>query len=350
MRRLTGWVLLRGLLVVLLLCATGATLVSPVAAREYLADDVVHQVGWGENLHRIANHFGVTVEAIVAANGLDGPDRIYVGQKLVIPVAGSSGGEAAAPTAARPATHVVQPGENLFRIGLRYGLTTDQLAAANGMTRSSTLYAGQTLQIPDGTGVPTGPYGPEQVTTTHVVAPGETLASLSRQYGVTVNALMQVNNIGNASVLYAGQTLTIPDSGALSAPAGATGGVGKRIHVDLSEQRTYVFQNGQLVWTFVVSTGLPGQDTWTGTFHVQNKLPEAYASTWNLRMPHWLGIYWAGSLQNGFHALPILANGQRLWAGVLGSPVSYGCIVLGVEDAERLYNWAEVGTEVTIVP
>jgi lipoprotein-anchoring transpeptidase ErfK/SrfK len=39
-----------------------------------------------------------------------------------------------------------------------------------------------------------------------------------------------------------------------------------------------------------------------------------------------------------------------LWAGVLGSPISYGCIVLGVEDAERLYNWAEVGTEVTIVP
>ena len=118
----------------------------------------------------------------------------------------------------------------------------------------------------------------------------------------------------------------------------------------MSEQRAYVYQGEQLLWTFVVSTGLPGSETWTGTFHVQNKLPMAYASTWNLQMPHWLGIYWAGSLQNGFHALPILSNGQRLWAGVLGRPVSYGCIVLGVEDAARLYNWAEVGTEVTIVP
>jgi lipoprotein-anchoring transpeptidase ErfK/SrfK len=125
---------------------------------------------------------------------------------------------------------------------------------------------------------------------------------------------------------------------------------GKLVRVDLSEQRTYVYQDGQLLWTFVVSTGLPGSNTWTGTFHVQNKLPNAYAANWDLQMPHWLGIYWAGSLQNGFHALPILSNGQRLWEGVLGQPVSYGCIVLGVEDAQHLYNWAEIGTEVNIVP
>jgi hypothetical protein len=34
-----------------------------------------------------------------------------------------------------------------------------------------------------------------------------------------------------------------------------------------------------------------------------------YAYTWDLQMPHWLGIYWVGSLQNGIHALPIQANG-----------------------------------------
>ena len=58
-------------------------------------------------------------------------------------------------------------------------------------------------------------------------------------------------------------------------------------------------------------------------------------------MPYWLGIYWAGGSENGIHALPII-NGQTLWEGYLGSPISYGCVVLSAADAERLYNWAEV--------
>jgi lipoprotein-anchoring transpeptidase ErfK/SrfK len=50
------------------------------------------------------------------------------------------------------------------------------------------------------------------------------------------------------------------------------------------------------------------------------------------------------------HALPILASGQRLWAGVLGQPVSYGCIILDIKPAEELFNWAEKGVVVEIVP
>jgi lipoprotein-anchoring transpeptidase ErfK/SrfK len=86
-----------------------------------------------------------------------------------------------------------------------------------------------------------------------------------------------------------------------------------------------------------------------GHYKVLNKIPNAYAYTWSLQMPYWLGIYWAGSLQNGIHALPIQANGQRLWAGYLGQRVSFGCIILGTENAKTLYNWAAVGTPVDIV-
>jgi lipoprotein-anchoring transpeptidase ErfK/SrfK len=111
----------------------------------------------------------------------------------------------------------------------------------------------------------------------------------------------------------------------------------------------YVYQNGQLMWNWVVSTGRPGQSTVTGSFKVLNRIPNAYASTWGLQMPYWLGIYWAGSLQNGIHALPIQANGQRLWDGYLGQRVSFGCIILSVENAATLYSWAPVGTPVDIV-
>ncbi len=122
---------------------------------------------------------------------------------------------------------------------------------------------------------------------------------------------------------------------------------GKLILVDISEQHMYVYENGTLVYSFVVSTGMNG-GTRAGTFSVLNKIPNAYGSTWNIWMPNWLGIYWSGHLQNGIHALPILPNGQRLWAGYLGTPISYGCVVLGTYESELLYNWAEVGTPVVI--
>lgn len=122
---------------------------------------------------------------------------------------------------------------------------------------------------------------------------------------------------------------------------------GKLILVDISEQHMYVYENETLVYSFVVSTGMNG-GTRVGTFSVLNKIPSAYGSTWNIWMPNWLGIYWSGHLQNGIHALPILPNGQRLWAGYLGRPISYGCVVLGAYESELLYYWAEVGTPVVI--
>ena len=110
----------------------------------------------------------------------------------------------------------------------------------------------------------------------------------------------------------------------------------------------YAYQDGALLYDFVASTGLPGLDTRPGAYSVLNKIPNAYGANWDIWMPNWLGIYWAGSLQNGIHALPILPGGGRLWDGWLGTPVSYGCVILGVWEAQALYDWAEVGTPVSI--
>ena len=121
----------------------------------------------------------------------------------------------------------------------------------------------------------------------------------------------------------------------------------KRIVVDISEQHMYVYDGDNLVYSFIASTGM-GNSTRVGTFSVLNKIPNAYGATWNIWMPNWLGIYWSGSLQNGIHALPILSNGATLWAGYLGTPISYGCVVLDTYDAQVLYDWADIGTPVEI--
>ena len=109
----------------------------------------------------------------------------------------------------------------------------------------------------------------------------------------------------------------------------------------------YVHEGDALVYSFVSSTGM-NNATAVGIFSVLDKIPNAYGSTWDLWMPNWLGIYWAGTLENGIHALPILSNGGQLWAGYLGVPISYGCVVLGVYESQLLYDWAEVGTPVEI--
>ncbi|HSL45940.1 MAG TPA: L,D-transpeptidase [Anaerolineales bacterium] len=131
------------------------------------------------------------------------------------------------------------------------------------------------------------------------------------------------------------------------APSIPSYGGSKYILVDISEQHMYVYEGDNLIYSFVASTGI-NNGTRAGTFAVQSKIPNAYGSTWDIWMPSWLGIYWSGGLENGIHALPILPNGATLWEGYLGSPVSYGCVVLGTYEAQLLYDWAEIGTPVEI--
>jgi lipoprotein-anchoring transpeptidase ErfK/SrfK len=139
-------------------------------------------------------------------------------------------------------------------------------------------------------------------------------------------------------------TYAAPQGELVSAPSY---GGSKYILVDISEQHMYVYEGDQLVYSFVASTGM-NNATRVGKFAVQSKIPNAWGSTWSIWMPDWLGIYWSGGLENGIHALPILPNGATLWAGFLGRPISYGCVVLGTYEAQLLYNWAEIGTPVEI--
>lgn len=122
----------------------------------------------------------------------------------------------------------------------------------------------------------------------------------------------------------------------------------RRIEISISQQRLYAYENDQLIYAFVCSTGYDASPTAPGEYRIQSKMPMAYASTWSLQMPYWMGIYWSGTLENGIHALPILPSGQILWDGYLGQRVSYGCIILSTEDARTLYDWAEIGDTVII--
>lgn len=104
---------------------------------------VVHVVQPGEGIFEIAQAYGVTEADIVAANNIADVNLVRVGQELLIP--GVSPLEAAA---ARGTVHVVQPGESLLGIAVRYGVTVEEILAVNQIDNPDALAIGQQLIIP----------------------------------------------------------------------------------------------------------------------------------------------------------------------------------------------------------
>jgi len=117
---------------------------SAPAATTAPTGQVTHVVQPGENLFRIALRYGTTVGAIASANGIANPALIKVGQVLRIPTSGTQ----PTPQPGGETTYVVQPGDNLFRIALRYGLSYASLAQYNGIANPAFIRVGQVLRIP----------------------------------------------------------------------------------------------------------------------------------------------------------------------------------------------------------
>ncbi len=120
---------------------------------------VIYVVEAGDTLGQIAVNTNTTIEAIAQLNGITNPRRIFVGQRLRIPSASgtpvspapASVQPQATPTplpTAAPVTHFVQPGDTLYGIAARYGVSIVELALLNGIANYNQLSVGQVLTIP----------------------------------------------------------------------------------------------------------------------------------------------------------------------------------------------------------
>lgn len=101
----------------------------------------VHVVQSGESIERIAQRFGVNPDALLQLNSFDVGTRLYGGDVILIPASPSS-----APAGA--IQHVVQRGETLATIAARYGRAVAQIVAANGILNPNRIDVGQVLIIP----------------------------------------------------------------------------------------------------------------------------------------------------------------------------------------------------------
>ena len=94
-------------------------------------------------------------------------------------------------------TYIIRRGDTLWALSIRYGTTVEELARLNDIPDPDLIYAGETMKIPEG-GV-----------RAYTVRPGDTLWGIARIYGVTVEELVQWNHIPNPDLIYPGQVLRV---------------------------------------------------------------------------------------------------------------------------------------------
>lgn len=230
----------------------------------------IHVVQSGENLFRIALRYGLTTAELAELNGIFDVSNIQVGQRLLVPSE-----DVAVP--ATPQTHIVQPGESLFSIAQLYALDVDTLLAANALVNPNQIYPGQELalvsevanQTPDAeaTESPNPPENdspvvaeallPEINTNIHVVQAGETLFRIALRYNTSVNDMVELNNLTDATRIFAGQQLLIPG---FEPPEVALDVPDPIIEIDIDP---LIFMEGE---TGVISLSTSMPTTITGTF------------------------------------------------------------------------------------
>lgn len=212
---------------------------TPTAMASPAPTNATYVVQKGDTLLGIALAHDVSLDELLAANGLDDNAVLAIGQELSLP-GGSPSAEAPEiaaappePTAApaTPVVYTVASGDTLMSIASAHGIGWQELATANGLSQKSVLSIGQELTIPvtptaaapvatiepttaeaeaTPTPLPTEAPTATPAVVTHTVAKGDTLGKIAVQYDVSVDEIAAANGISTTAMLSIGQALVIP--------------------------------------------------------------------------------------------------------------------------------------------
>lgn len=154
----------------------------------------------GDSLWSIAKKYGITVDELKNANNLT-TNTLSIGQRLKIPVKSSTDTDQK-----NYINYTVKSGDSLYSIAQKNNLTVQELKNYNNLT-SDVLQIGQTIRIPivANEQLPTDNY------INYIVKSGDSLYSIGKKYGFTVQELIDYNNLDN-TVLSIGQVIKIPKS------------------------------------------------------------------------------------------------------------------------------------------
>lgn len=191
---------------------------------------------------------------------------------------------------------------------------------------------------------------------TYTIKGGDTAYGVATRRGIPYFLVAEANAGRDLASLYPGDEIRLPSRDVtVPLPPIPT----KRIVVDIETQMLYGFENGQVAFSWPISTGITENPTLPGVYQVLNHTEIAYGSSYSLcsgdicsqwKMWWFMGMYEVTTgLMNGFHGQVELPNGALLGGGNVGSPYTFGCVMSRPEEAEFLYNWADDGVVVEII-
>ncbi len=169
---------------------------------------ITHTVAWGETLYSIARVYVIAPQEIARANGMDAESWLYAGQRLTIPLALRDSNSIS--TLTPSGYYTVRAGDTLYSIASRFGVSVDALSSANDLPPNGFLYVGWSLKVSGAS--QSADSATAGGVSTYIVQRGDSLAVIGLRFGTTVQALAIANNLSNYWLIYAGQRLKVPRS------------------------------------------------------------------------------------------------------------------------------------------
>jgi LysM repeat protein len=229
---------------------------------------------------------------------------------------------------------VVAPGDNLFRIAQRHSTTVEALVHANQLASPDWIAVGQLLRIPASDGSIVLPA--DLTIQSPKPASGGTTAGGGVGGGVG-GTWFAGDSIGGARIASAAPAYSLPPAAAehVRYPSG------RRIVIDLSDQTLTAYDNGAVAGYFVVSTGKPTTPTVLGNYAIYSRYVSQDMSGPGYYAPGvpFVQYFWSGYSIHGTY-----------WHNDFGMPVSHGCVNMQTPEAQWVWDWASIGTPVTVQP
>ncbi|MBP3036864.1 LysM peptidoglycan-binding domain-containing protein [Arthrobacter sp. zg-ZUI100] len=188
-----------------------------------------HQIKAGDTVTSIAAQYGLSVADVLRHNNLHPTALIFAGEELRLPTGGSSAPAAEAPAApASAGTYTVEAGDTLSAIAAAHGVSLESVLAGNGLTMTSIIRPGQQISVSGGSAAPAAPSAAAPAApaapaaaTGHTVVAGDTLTGIAARHGVSVSELMAANSLNGSSVLHPGDVVALPGASGVTTLASA---------------------------------------------------------------------------------------------------------------------------------
>ena len=304
------------------------------------AQGAVHVVQPGDSLSAIALRYGVSMSELATANGISNNDHVWVGQQLTLP--GSSDGRGWSNTSAG-ITVTVGRGDSLSLIAAMYGMSIQELMELNGLTDPNNVWLGQQLQVGGSAAAAPQTASVSQSSGDliyHVVQPGESLSGIAAYHGVMMQAVMDANGLWDPNTVRVGQRLAIRGGRQPAVNNVYAPPTGqKRIVVDLSDQTLTAWQGEAVALYTRISSGTGATPTITGYYKIDRKYLSQHMTGPGYDIPDVPHVMYFWE-GYAFHG--------AYWHNNFGIPMSHGCIHLRPGEDQWLYNWADPGTDVYI--